>query len=548
MTEQPTEANTEDVKSISKIWLLPLVAILIGCWMVYYQVSNQGPLITLYFDSAEGIDAGKTKIKSLNVNVGEVKTVALNATGDGVVVTARMSKSAEKLLVEDSQFWIVSPRVSLSGVSGLSTLISGVYIELSQGTSDIEQEEFEALSTPPVTPIGTPGLHITLNSNDQFAYKKGDPITYKGLTVGQFEDIYFNFEERIVYYNAFIKAPYHELITTNTKFWDITGLSVNLKADGLSVNTGSLETLLTNGVTFDIPKGMPAGDKITERTYFDIYESYDVASDQRYKHSLEYVVLVSDTVRGLIVGAPVEYRGINIGQVASINATEEHNRFFTGDYKIPVVIKVQPGRVGLSDNAEGLATMDKQHEHWVKNGLKAAIRTGNLLTGSLFIELQHFEDQNVERIDTYAGYKVIPTAIDQFSHIVGKVEDFIDTLNNLQLDNTVDSANHVLLEISRMTQNLQSVTENVNVLLNDVNGQNLSEELKMTLQNISALTHDFSSGSAGYEQLNDTLKALSDVMHELKPVLSQLKHQPNSLIFNSGSHEEVEPKKYSEGK
>ncbi len=246
-------AEIKEVKSISKLWFLPLVALLIGCWMLYYQWSNQGSLITIHFLSAEGIEAGKTKIKFLNVNIGDVKSVQLNEDGDDVLVTARMSKAAEKLLVKDSQFWVVSPKVSLDGISGLSTIISGVYIQLSRGVSTEYKDKFYALESPPVTPLGTPGLHITLNSNDQFAYEKGDPITYKGLTVGQFEDIYFNFEERVVYYNAFIKAPYHKLITTNTKFWDITGLNVDLKADGLSIKTGNLETILSNGVTFDVP-------------------------------------------------------------------------------------------------------------------------------------------------------------------------------------------------------------------------------------------------------------------------------------------------------
>ena len=214
---QTPDAKIKPVKTVSTIWFVPLIAVFIGCWMLYYQWSNEGTEITINFSTAEGMEAGKTKIKSRNVDIGEVSQIELNDSGDGVIVTAKIKKTANKLLVSDSLFWVVSPQISHTGVSGLSTLISGVYIEISPGKSNKESEQFDAIDSPPLTPAGTPGLHITLNSNDQFAYKKGDPIIYKGLTVGQFEDIYFNFEERVVYYNAFIKAPYHQLITSNKK-------------------------------------------------------------------------------------------------------------------------------------------------------------------------------------------------------------------------------------------------------------------------------------------------------------------------------------------
>ncbi|MCJ8271593.1 MAG: MlaD family protein, partial [Psychrosphaera sp.] len=191
-TETPKTAQTANVKplkSISSIWLIPFIAVLIGGWMVYYQWSNEGPLITIQFESAEGMEAGKTKIKSRHVNVGEVTAISLNDGSNGVTITARLAKNAAHLLIDDTDFWVVSPQITHTGVSGLSTLISGVYIEVSQGVNDEKRTDFIALEDPPVTPPGTPGLHITLNSNDQFAYSKGDPIIYKGLTVGQFEDI-----------------------------------------------------------------------------------------------------------------------------------------------------------------------------------------------------------------------------------------------------------------------------------------------------------------------------------------------------------------------
>lgn len=547
--QSQADASVVPVRAFSAIWFLPLIAILIGAWMVYYQWYNQGPIVTIHFTSAEGLEVGKTKLKSRNVNIGEVESINLNDSVDGVVVTARMSKSAEKLLVEDTQFWIVSPRISLAGVSGLNTLISGVYIELAQGTSKEDQLEFEALKEPPVTPKGTPGLRITLNSNDQFAYAKGDPIIYKGLTVGQFEDVYFNFEERVVYYNAFIKAPYHKLVTSNTKFWDASGLSVGLSADGVSVKTGNLETMLTNGVTFDVPKGMLIGEQITERAYFDIYANYELASDQRYKHSLQYVVLVSDTIRGLNVGAPVEYRGVLLGHVASTNMlSKAASDFFTDAVKIPVLINLQPGRVGLPDDKSGVQKMDEQNRYWVRQGLKATLKTGNLLTGSLFVELQHFEGQQVGEIESFEGYPIIPTSGDQFTQIAGKIGQFVDTLNSLPLVDFTESANTTLTNVSALSEDLQGVSKHLEELLASANQQALAETLRQSLEKVTTLSEGFSEGSPGYEQLQRAMESMSDVMGELKPLLNQLKHQPNGLIFNAGQSDLVEPKKHSGAK
>ena len=540
---QTPDAKIKPVKTVSTIWFVPLIAVFIGCWMLYYQWSNEGTEITINFSTAEGMEAGKTKIKSRNVDIGEVSQIELNDSGDGVIVTAKIKKTANKLLVSDSFFWVVSPQISHTGVSGLSTLISGVYIEISPGKSNKESEQFDAIDSPPLTPAGTPGLHITLNSNDQFAYKKGDPIIYKGLTVGQFEDIYFNFEERVVYYNAFIKAPYHQLITSNTKFWDVSGLQFDLNADGISVKTGNFETMLTNGVTFGVPDGMDIGDKIGERSYYDIYESYDAANDERYRRSIEFVVLVSDSIRGLSVGAPVEYRGVQIGKVKSTNIalTRNENKLTKADFKIPVLISLQPGRIGLPDNQEGENLMLEQNVYWIKHGLKAVLRTGNILTGSLYVDLQHNKDQPISKIEQYGEFAIIPTSSDDFAQITTKAEQFMDNLNSIPLNDLSNNANQLMLDVAQTAKELQSASQSLNKLLSQVEQQKISSELNKTLQGINNLTKDLSSGSRGYEDLRTTLNTLTATMNELKPLLNQLKHKPNSLIFNNGEVSEPMP-------
>lgn len=550
MSEQTAPvAKVVNKNKVSTIWIIPALAGFIALWMVYYQWQQQGPEIQVQFETAEGMQIGKTKVKSRSVDVGEVTDIRLNE-GTGVTVSIRMTNQSESLLKKDSQFWIVAPTINHAGVSGLSTLISGVYIEMVPGQSEDSSREFIGLDDPPVTPPGTPGLHITLNSNDQFAYSKGDPIIYKGLTVGQFEDIYFNFDERVVYYNAFIKAPYHQLVTTNTKFWDVSGLNIDLTADGLSIKTGNIETMLTNGVAFGVPKDMPLGERVLERDYFDIFASYEAANDKRYEQSTYFVLLVSDTIRGLKVGAPVEYRGVHIGRVESTNllANQAPEELIKEDFKIPVLISMQPGRVGLPDNDEGVKLMSEQNLLWIKDGLKASLRTGNLLTGSLFVQLQHYDEQLQGEQVEYQGYPVIPVLGNQFSQLTAKAENFMDTLNALPLEQMANNSNSMLTEFQKTATELQQLSQSLEKVIVSVEEQKLASQLTQTLKEISKLSRDFSAGSKSYEELRGALSSMTQVMQELKPVIEKVNRKPNSLIFDSGNNQDMAPKRYQEEK
>lgn len=541
MTEQA--AVIENTRRISRIWLIPLVALSIGIWMVYYQWANQGPLITIEFTSAAGIEADKTKIKTKDVEIGVVKKVALKEDLSGVIVTARIEPTAAKLLKQDSNFWLVRPRVSLSGVSGLSTLLSGPYITMEPSVEGETATEFVALVNPPVTAAGTPGLQLTLNSNDEFAFKEGDPIIYKGLKVGEFEDIYFNLEERVVYYNAFIEAPYHKLITENTKFWNASGIRLELAANGLEVQAGSLETILTNGVTFGIPEGMPAGRKVTKRAYFDIYKDYQTASDERYKLGVNFVILIEDTIRGLTVGAPVEYRGLEIGKVLEINLpTNSNNQIGSEDYAIPVLITIQPSRVQQPDNRQGADFVRQQTLLWIEQGLRASLKVGNILTGGLYVDLQHYDDVEPEQYQTFLGYDVIPTTSGEFAQITHKVTDVLDTINGIPFDDIATNTNNLLSTLDQTAMSFQQTAKSLETLLQDVEGGKTSQNINQTIDSMDALLQDYSAGSKSHEELIDTLRTFQATMEQLTPLLQQMNQQPNSLIFADGTEPVLEPK------
>ncbi|WP_339891507.1 intermembrane transport protein PqiB [uncultured Alteromonas sp.] len=541
MTE---EAKVTSTKSISRIWIIPILVVVVGGWMVYQQWKNQGPLITIELQSATGIEVNKTPIKVRDLDVGQVKKITLKPNLDGVLVTARIDANASHLLTDKSEFWVVAPRISFSEVSGLNTLLSGSYIAMAANDSGKEQLNFIALERPPVTPAGTPGLHVILQSDDEFAYKPGDPIIYKGFKVGEFEDAVFNIEERVVYYDTFIEAPYHKLVTENTRFWDVSGVKLKLESSGVKMETGSLETLLANGITFGVPEGVQIGEQVVENAFFTIYGDIATASNARYKLTAEYVLLVDESVRGLTVGAPVEYRGIEIGNVTAINSFPAvEGNILERDYPIPVIINIYPGKVRQPDTEEGLNAIKQTIRNWLRKDLRATLRMGNVLTGGLFVDLQHVsKPDDSDEIAVLNGYEVIPTVSNEFTQITQKADAILDKINQLPLG---DMVSNVLLAVEDMklaAQSVETASDDFDLLIENVDTELLNTNLNQVLISLDSLLKNYSEGGLSQSEIKETVDTMQDTMRNLQPLLLKLNQSPNSLIFTDSNSSGIEPK------
>ncbi len=542
--EKSSPAQIMPLKSISIIWLVPIIAVLIGVWMVYFHLSSLGPVIVVNFKTAEGVEAGKTKIKIKNVEVGLVESVELNDNLEGVVVTARIHKQDQHLLKKDTEFWVVRPRIGKGGISGLGTLFSGAYIELAPGRSTEEHYEFIGLDSEPVTPAGTPGLHITLESSGYQALQVGDPILYHGIDVGRIEHVHFNTQERTVYYNAFIESPYDRLITTNTKFWEMSGIEIETSADGIRFQTGTLEAIIAGGVTFDVPKDLPRGELVTGREYFVIYPNKDAINENRYKHALHFILLFRDSIRGLKAGAPVEYRGIKIGAVirTDVNYPEITN-VLDQNTLIPVMIMVEPGRMGFEDEEDILPVVDEKISALLEKGLKGSLVTGNLLTGSKYIELRFDEDEDeIVSLASFSGYSVIPTLENQFEQIISKASKLMNKVNDLPLDSVVTNVDSSLQQLTVTLKEFQNIAAQLEIMLKQSTDQNLVGSIQDALENFKQLTADFSEGSLTHGELQASLRHMKKVLAELEPLLFQLNQKPNSLIFSNQKNIDIEPK------
>jgi paraquat-inducible protein B len=484
--------------------------------MVFYTWSQQGPVIEIAFESASGLESGKTKIKARDIDIGVVTEVHFNANYDGVIVIAQMSPDAEPFLVKDSQFWVVEPRIDATGISGLNTLLSGSYIELAPGKSNIKAKNFSSLAKPPVTPPSAPGLHITLNSGGRFDFAAGDSILYKGLEVGQIEDVYFNFDERIVYYNAFINAPYHDLLTTTTKFWSVSGVTVDIGADGLEIKAGTLSTILSGGITFDIPKSEAMGNKITSRTEFTIYPNREAIFKQSDQHqiAIDYILMLKESIAGLERKAPVKFRGITVGSVAEVNVPyETEKNILNKDTSIPVKISLYPNAMGLNDTEEGGLKANKDIEKWISNGMSVTLETDNILTGDKYIEIEYVENSEEIELTRFQSLPIIPVVPSSFGAIV-------------------NNANKLLEQATRTLKRFDTLAASVDTFVVDTTETQLPLSIKNTLNEIDTLAGDLTQGSPLQQELMRTFNTLNRVLYELEPLLEQVSEQPNSMIFD----------------
>ncbi|MFC3285424.1 intermembrane transport protein PqiB [Litchfieldella rifensis] len=529
---------------LSPIWIVPIVAALIGLWLVYDNITSRGPQITLTMPSAEGIEAGSTLIKSRNVEIGRVEQVRLSDDLSHTLITARMSPDAERMLVEDSRFWVVKPRIGREGISGLGTVLSGAYIQLQPGESDVERREFNVLDHPPVAPAGAQGIRLNLVSQLGNSLRVGDPVTYQGYTVGRVEEAQFDTESRQMRHRLFIESPYDSLITDSTRFWSSSGIDMRLDTEGVRVNIESLEALLGGGVTFGYLEDVPRGAPVAPDTTFTLYADEDSARQGTFNRYLEYVLLIEDTVRGLSRGAPVEFRGVRVGTVASVpwrfSAPQPDSR---QRFAIPVLIRIEPQRIASDNGPVELEEWEQRFERMFGLGLRASLKAGNLLTGALFVDLNFQRDQAESyRAETFENRKVFPTTSSGFAQIEAQVTNLLDKLNALEIEPVLASLDRNLATSEAMLAEVRQFTESFQTLLDDPATRGMPENLNRTMTELRKTLEGFSPDSDAYRELTRAMQRLENLMRDLQPVARTLSDQPNALIFDRRSGEDPQPR------
>jgi paraquat-inducible protein B len=534
------QADIRQGRKLSGIWIIPLLALVLGLYMVIHTWLTEGPEIEIAFSTASGLEQGKTKVKYRNVGMGLVEEVRLNDKFDGVIATVKLDRQALPLLREDTRFWVVTARVGLNNISGLDTLVSGAYIQLAPGTGIEGERNYVALENPPQTPAGAPGLRLQLVSEKSASVTAGDTVLYNGYAVGRVESMEFNADDRKAHYVIFIADPYHKLIDSATRFWDSSGISLSASAEGLRLQTGSIDAVLLGGVAFGKPPGVGKGEPVENNTEFKMYASYEDTLKNPFVYGVEFVVSFKQSIKGLLPGAPVEYRGIPIGRVERIMLKESTQAHIMQDREakgepIPVLIYLEPGRMEIPDTSTSVELLKRIIIEGVANGMRASMETGNLLSGAKYIGIDYYYgDLEEAEVGSFLDYPTIPTVATGLGQIEQKLTQVLDKINALPLDATVNGANAAIASLDQTLQSMRT-------LLASQSTQQLPARLDATLRELQETLQGFSPDSEAYQSLNSSLLRLNRNMGNLEAVTRTLSAQPNAAVMPSAPHPDPEP-------
>ena len=531
-------------RRISIVWLVPLVAVVIGGWLVYKAISEKGPTITITFKSADGLEAGKTKIKYKDVEVGRVDSIVLSKDLSHVIITAELVKGSKNYLSQNTRFWVVRARVAAGGVSGLGTLFSGAYIGIDPGKPGTPATHFEGLEVPPVVTTDLPGSHFVLRASSLGSLNVGAPVYFRRIEVGQVISYQLDEDGQAVTVKVFIHDPHHALVHKNTRFWDASGLDVAIGAEGIRVDTESLVTLIVGGIAFDTPINMEPGEPAEENDIFKLYKNRESISEKTYARKKRWLLHFDSSVRGLKEGAPVELQGIQIGQVLDVNLEFDIDK---EAFSIPILVETEPDRIKTVGKFPEGAENQKLMDYLVSKGLRAQLQTGSLITGQLLVAIDMHPEAPPAKINwdgKYPELPTVPTTMDEITtnltQLLKKLEklpieqignDLRDTvsgakqlINSAELENSITALNETLVQAQKFVAALN---------------KGIAPELKTAVSNLNTaliqaekLTKSLDSNVA--PQLDRTLRELQAAARSIKVWAAYLERNPEALIRGKG--------------
>ncbi len=569
--ELPEAVVSSRRHQISIVWFVPLVAIFIGGWLVYKTLSEKGPTISISFKSAEGLEAGKTKIKYKDVELGQVTEIRLTPDLSRVLVKAELIKEAKEFLSANTRFWIVRARVAAGQISGLGTLFSGAFIGLDPGKPGLPGTQFVGLEIPPVVTTNLPGRHFRLHASRLGSIDIGAPVYFRQIKVGQVVGYKLQEDGEAVSVRIFINDPIDKQVYKNTRFWNASGLDFAVDASGIRVNTESLVTILIGGIAFDTPANLEPGGPAEDGDNFKLYDSRERIFDKTYTEKSRWLLYFEGSVRGLTVGSPVEFRGIPVGQVLDINMEFDAAKKL---FLIPVLIEIEQERIKVI-NEMNETDRKKQNDYLVEQGMRAQLKTGSLITGQLYVDLDFHPNAEPAQIiweGRYPQMPTVPTSMDEITtsltQLLKKLErlpieqignDLRDTVqgakrlvNSAELQEAITALNQTLNQAQQfaatlnkvITPELKSAVANLNTTLNHTKklAQNFDQtvvpELDATLKEaqftLNAIKGSVSKDSPLYYELMRVFKELSGAARSIRVMADYLERNPDALIYGKG--------------
>jgi paraquat-inducible protein B len=522
--------KTKKSFSFSLVWLVPVVAALIGGWLVYKALSEKGPTITITFKTAEGLEAGKTKIKYKDVDVGQVESITLAKGGSHVIVTAEMVKGAEDHINENTRFWVERARIGAGGAAGLGTLFAGAYIGLDLGEPGGKPTlSFKGLEIPPVVTTGLPGSHFLLRATKLGSLNIGSPIYYRQIKVGDVVAFELDEDGKHVDIKIFIHAPHHEAVFQNTRFWNASGVDVSVDASGIRVDTASFMSIMIGGVAFDTPANLEPGAPAQEGATFHLYESREQIFEKAYVEKRPWLLYFDGSVRGLTVGAPVELQGIKIGEVTDVTLEFDWEKLA---FRIPVLIETEPERIRFI----GRETVDRKRgfDILVDKGLRAQLKTGSILTGQLLVGLDFHPNAPPAKVNWDGRYPELPTIPTPMEEITSGMTRIVEKLDTIPLEQIGRDLQKTMANLSKTTAELQKLVQKLDANVAPAATATL-EQAQTTLVKVDRLLK--AESPTGYE-LKRALGELAEAARNISILVDYLERHPESLVFGKDASNE----------
>jgi len=528
MTKTLDNATTRKF-SVSPIWIVPAVALVIALWLAVQARMERGAIVEISFDKAADIIPGQTQIKLNEVKVGVVQKIKLSKDLKHVKVTAQLDRDVAPYLSENTRFWVVTPRISATGVSNLGTLISGVYIVMDPGPKGDYQTEFVGLNESPVFESDEPGTQYVLQAEELGSLDIGSPIYFRQIRVGEVTGYKLAGSMDHVDVNIFIRSPYDEMVQTRSRFWNVSGFGVSINADGMKARMESLASLISGGVAFDNTAGFENVQLADSGHRFYLYPDRESVLEGRFNIKYYYRLKFSGSVRGLTVGAPVEFRGIKIGEVVDVELASAEN---VPD-SLHVFIAMEPERL-QPEESPSRADVDKRMESMVQQGLRAQMKTASLITGSRFIDLAFVKNATPEPFIRAENFSEIPTVGDAFDQLSGQAADVMEKISKVPFDKignelagSLENLNKLLstLEQRNTAGKLDKTLANMEQTLASAN-----QALKQMTQAMNSLDQAIAPDSELKYELTEMAKSMSDAARSLELFLNELNRQPNAMI------------------
>ncbi|MDR9838167.1 PqiB family protein [Herbaspirillum huttiense] len=510
----------------SLVWLIPIVAAIVGLTLVAKILVERGPVVTVSFRSAEGLEAGKTKVKYKDVEIGQVQSLKLAADRSHVLVGIQLNQDASGFNAEDTRFWVVRPRIAASGISGLGTLLSGAYIGADAGASEETKKNFVGLEQPPIVTRDASGRQFVLHTDDLGSLDIGSPIFYRRIKVGQVVAYDLDSDGRGVTLRIFVNAPYDKFVTQASRFWHASGFDMELNASGFKLHTQALSTVVLGGIAFRDRDEERVSPPAKEGSEYPLVEDESTAMKEPDGVPQTALLYFDQSLRGLQPGATVDFRGVVLGEVKSIGVEYDKTR---GEFRMPVLVQIYPDRLGRrfhEETGEQRRSNAQLLRMLVKRGMRAQLRNGNLLTGQLYVAIDFFPKAKPAQIDPDKVPLELPTIPGSLDELQQQLSDIAGKLSKVPFDEIGRDLQTTLKTLNKTLTTAEQTAARIN---NDI-APEMQAAMKDARKTLNAAERTLSDDAPLQSDIRQTMQELSKAAASIRILTDYLQQHPESLI------------------